>query len=96
MQLESLNRAGEALAVAATHAGAANKLFYEADVELPETGQWQVSIAVEGPDGGGNVSFEVQVSSPTAFNWTWIGGLGLAALTALWAARRFWDRRSRE
>jgi hypothetical protein len=90
---EPSGRAGETLIVRATHEGAANKLFYEADLELPETGRWQATVLVAGPDGAGSAGFEAQVSPPSAFSWTWIGGLGLVALAAVWMVQRFRDRR---
>lgn len=93
VQFKLLDGAGEALMVAATHEGAANKLFYEADLELPETGQWQVVVTVEGPDGAGSASFETQVAPPRPFDWTLIGGLGLVALVAVWMVQRYRGRR---
>lgn len=90
VRFEPLDRAGEPLASLATHEGAEIKLLYEADVELPETGRWQVVIAVEGPQGAGSTRFEVQVEPAAAVNWTWVGGgLGLVALVAVWIAQRF-------
>ena len=96
VRFEPLGRAGKTLAAPATRAGAANKLFYEADLQLPETGRWQVTIAVEGPAGAGSVGFEAQVAPPTAFSWTWIGGLGLVGLAAVWMVQRFRRLKSRE
>jgi hypothetical protein len=91
-----LDHAGETLTVLATHADAANKLFYEADLELPETGRWQVVVNVEGSEGSGSASFETQVSPPAPFNWTWIGGLGLVALAAVWIVQRYRGQRESE
>ncbi len=96
VQVKPLDHAGETLVVQATHEGASNKLFFEADVDLPETGRWQVSVAVAGPKGAGGASFEAQVSPPSAFSWTWVGGLGLAALAGVWVVNRFRDQKVKE
>ena len=94
VQFTALDHSGETMTGQATHKGAANKLFYETDLELPEVGRWQVEIAVEGPEGSGSATFEAQVAPPTAFNWTWIGGLGVVALAAVWVVRKFRDEKT--
>jgi hypothetical protein len=96
VQFKPLDRTGETLTALADHESAANKLFYEADLELPETGLWQVDITVEGPAGSGSASFEAQVSPPAAFDWTLIGGLGLGGLVAVLMVQRFWNPKSKE
>jgi hypothetical protein len=88
VELTPLEREDQTLAVAATHEGAANKIFYEADLDLSATGRWQVVIGVEGPAGAGSASFDVEVSPASALNWTWIGGLGLVLLAGVWLAQR--------
>jgi hypothetical protein len=95
VRFEPLDRAGEPLAALATHEGAEIKLLYEADVELPETGRWQVVITVEGPQGAGRARFEAQVAPALAVNWGWVGGgLGLVALAAVWLAQKFQTQRA--
>ena len=94
VQFTAVDHNGETLMGRATHEGATNKLFYEADLELPKAGRWQVKIAVEGPEGSGSATFEAQVAPPTAFNWTWIGGLGVVALAAVWVVRKFRDEKT--
>jgi hypothetical protein len=83
----------EPLTVSATHEEAANKLLYEADLTLPETGRWQAFITVDGPASVGSVDFEAQVFPPQRSNWTWIGGLGGAALLAVWVVGKIRDRK---
>lgn len=95
VRYESLDRDGEGLVAAATHEGAANKLFYEADLELPSTGRWKATISVEGPEGPGSTGFEAQVSAPKAFNWVYVVGLGLAGLVIVGVVQRFRDQRNR-
>ena len=84
VQAQPLDHAGGGLQVQATHEGAANKLFYEADLDLPETGRWEVFVNVKGDAGSGGAGFEAEVSSARSTNWSWIGGLGLGALVGLW------------
>ncbi len=50
----------------ATHDQATNKLLYQANVALPSSGQWQFTVRVSGPDGGGSVQFAADVS-PSLF-----------------------------
>lgn len=84
VQFRPLDHSGDTLQVLATHEGAANKLFYEADLELPETGHWAATVSVEGAAGSGSAGFEAMVSQPQSTNWLWIGGLGLGTLVVLW------------
>jgi hypothetical protein len=95
VELKPLDHEGETLAAAATHEGAANKIFYEADLDLPATGRWQVAIGVEGPEGAGSASFDTEVSPPSTLNWTWIGGLGLVALAGVWLAQWYRGQRGK-
>jgi hypothetical protein len=95
VQFKPLEGGGETLAVSATHENAANKIFYEADLELPETGRWQVDVSIEGPDGSGSASFDTRVSPPSTVNWALVGGLGLFALTGVWVVQRYWGQRGR-
>lgn len=95
VQAQPVGRAGEALVAFATRENAVNKLFYEADMELPSEGNWQVVIEVEGPAGAGSADFEIQVLPPSALNslgglpWPLWGGLGLGLLTVGWAMWAF-------
>ncbi len=56
----------QAVSVLATHEQAANKLFYEARLELPQPGSWQLSIAIAtGPEAATfGFSLEVADASP--------------------------------
>ena len=93
VQFKPLDHTGETLIAEATHAGATNKILYEADLELPQIGRWQAEIAVTGPDGSGSALFEAQVSPPASFSWNWVGGLGVVALAAIWTIQKRLRRR---
>lgn len=69
----------------ATNANSTNKLFYEADLELPAEGAWQVQILVEGPDGPASASFPLEVVAPESTNWALLGGGGVALVIVLFA-----------
>ncbi len=80
---------GKSLLVPATHKNAINKLFYEADLELPTIGIWQVEIIVVGPDGSGQTNFEVEVLPPSKITWIlWSGLIVLLAAVAWFMMRR--------
>lgn len=86
VQLAPVGRPRSVLVVPATHQTAANKLWYEADVDLPSAGRWLATVAVHGPDGSGSAGFEIEVLPPARFPaWTLFGGAGLAVLAAGWA-----------
>jgi hypothetical protein len=48
----------------ATHDRATNKLFYAADVKIPQAGPWQIDVTINSALGAGSVSFDIQVSEP--------------------------------
>lgn len=74
----------DAAIVAPAAEGVGTKVgFYEADADLPTTGEWQVTIQVAGPDGSGETAFTVQVLPADEFNWWLAGGGLLLALVAI-------------
>jgi hypothetical protein len=95
VRLKPLEAQGETLMVDATHEGAANRLYYEADLELTETGRWHVAISIDGPSGSGEADFDAQVSPPRAFNWVYVIGLGLAGVVVVGVVQRFRDQGKR-
>ncbi len=90
LQIKPISGSGKQLVLLATHEAAVNKLFYEADVELPAEGQWQVVISVEGPAGSGQADFVAEVLPSTTYNW-WIlvGGSVLGFIAAGWVVLKF-------
>lgn len=92
VQANRVDQTGETLSAVATHEAAANKLFYEAVLELPSDGTWQVEILVDGPAGSGSAGFEVQVSPVSEFSLITIGGGALALLIVGWLFYRSQSR----
>ena len=95
VQVQPMRGSGPTLTAEATHEDAVNKLFYEADLDLPGDGYWEVVISVEGPLGAGSASFDVEALPQSTFNtvlgsrWpVWIG-LGLIVAAAAWLALGF-------
>ena len=76
----------------ASRENAVNKLFYEADIELPTAGSWQVTIAVEGAHASGETFFQVEVLPPSSVNWmVWVGLMPIvmaAVGLSLWFCRQ--------
>jgi hypothetical protein len=101
VQMNPMNRPGPALVTSATREDAVNKLLYEADMELPAEGQWQVVISVEGAAGTGSASFNIEVLPSLASNaltalgtfrtlrWPVWAGLALVLLTVGWSVQTF-------
>jgi hypothetical protein len=56
------DQAGSPTRVPATHANATNKLYYAANLPLANAGTYHITVQVNGPQGGGNVSFDAQVA----------------------------------
>lgn len=92
-----VNGSGDTQTFAATHANATNKLYYAANVVFPSAGRWQLTVAVDGPDGTGQASVEVTVyepasGSPSPTMYVAAGVLALAVLAAvgsmLWRWRK--------
>ena len=73
--------AGCVLESTATTEAATNKLFRAAEFRLPESGWWDVAVAVEGPHGPALVRFGVQADDPLPRwldLWPWFGWPALA------------------
>jgi hypothetical protein len=68
-----------------------NNTSYEVDSALPAAGLWQVEISVDGSDGQGQASFQIDVLPARRFNWPLLAGGG--ALLVLAVAVVGWTRR---
>ncbi len=75
---------GQAFTDRATHENAANKVYYEARFQVPEPGEWQVQVAVQGAEGTGEVAYVDRIEA-ARFNWMPLAG-GVLALLLLAAA----------
>lgn len=80
---------GETLTKKATHQDAVNKIYYEADFVVQTPGQWNVHLAVVGPDGAAEATYIDEISEAT-FNWMPIAGGALAVLLAAGAFLFHW------
>jgi hypothetical protein len=72
------------IAAPATHENALIKTYYEADIELPTAGAWQITVAHSDAAGSGRASFPLEVK-PATFNWRPIAIGAVLALIALGA-----------
>lgn len=72
-----------ALQAEASHEGALTPVFYETDLSFPTAGAWQIDLIVQGDEGGGGVSFilDVRESAP---NYVLFGGIGVVVVVLIW------------
>lgn len=66
--------------------------YFEADTDLPNGGDWQIAIAVQGEAGSGSTEFAIEALPARRLNW----GLVLAAggvLAVLLALIGIWSRK---
>jgi hypothetical protein len=94
VELVAQDGSGATVQSQATTEAAANKLYYETDMELPHEGPWQARITVSGPQGSGQSAFDLEVLPPGAMNWTLIGVLGAAAVTGVFIATTLRGRKA--
>lgn len=88
--------AAEPLAAQASNEAADNKLFYEADVELPAPGVYDVQITVDGPDGQGETGFEIEAQEGGSVNWGLVGTAGAGVVVVLFLVGQAMRARSQE
>ncbi|HFC12440.1 MAG TPA: hypothetical protein ENJ56_06310 [Anaerolineae bacterium] len=76
----------------ATHDQAASRFLYETDLEVPQTGKWQILISVAGTTE--TISYDIVVTEAEKPLWTttpFLGGVGLVFILLI----AYWLRRSR-
>ena len=78
VQITASPQSGQPIVIAATHENATIKSYYEADMELSETGPLQVTVAYQDGAAAGSAGFAVQVGE-AGINTQRIG-LGAALL----------------
>lgn len=83
LRLTPQSAAAEPLTARASNEAADNKLFYEADVDLPAPGLWDVQVTVEGPDGRGQTGFAIEAQAGRGVNWALVGAAGVAVVAVL-------------
>lgn len=75
---------------AATHEQATNKLFYAANVALPQPARWQFQVHVAGAQGQGDAGFQADVQEASLFDEPFtipaLGALGIGLLV-WWSLR---------
>lgn len=67
----------------ASREASANKLYYEADVTIPAEGEWQVTVRISGPSGGGSAEFDL-IAVEAGINWMVVGGAAIAVVAIGW------------
>ena len=84
------NREEPLLAKSATTAAAGNRLFYETDFTVAETGQYEIIVTVTGAAGQGEVNFMLDVAPPSSPWGMWaVVGLGVVlTLGVFWWWRK--------
>lgn len=90
VQIES-GEGGEIMSVPATRAQSANKLFYEADMILPEIGCYWMTIRINGWQGSGEVAFPIEVQPVASTNWFLLGFIVLGLAISLFLFR-LWEK----
>ncbi len=81
----------DAVSAEATTEQSANKLFYEADMQLPAAGEWRAQIDVQGEEGSGQAAFDLAVQPAQNSSLLLPGGavlLVIAAFFFFYSARR--------
>lgn len=70
---EPIDRGETPISVVASRGTGANKLLYNADLELPIEGRWRVTVEVEGKRGSGSAGFALEVEPSGGANWPLVG-----------------------
>ena len=84
VQLAELDAAAaEPVMLAQSVTEASALYYYELDFDIPAAGTWQAAVTVDGPEGGGRASFDLQVLPP-GVNWTLIGGAAVGLIVIGW------------
>jgi hypothetical protein len=67
----------------ATHDIAPNPVEYGVHLPVSKAGRWEISVAIDGEAGSGEVRFEERISRPTSLSTILVIGLPLGGLAAL-------------
>ncbi len=87
--MEPLSGDGPAVSAQATTDQSINKLFYETDMLVDTPGRYLATFEVSGSEGAGQLTLELEVLSPSPFNWFLLGLAGLLLVLVLgwWRTR---------
>lgn len=91
VQFAPIEPAGPVIVVAPTAQDFLSNIYYEADVQLPSSGEWRATINIEGVAGKGSIDFENSVLAKRTFNWPVVGGAA-ALLVVLVGLMGVWSR----
>jgi len=72
----------------ATTEQSANKLFYETDFVIDESGEYEMSIAVDQDGLGGEIILETAVVPQSQSRWLWLLGFLAAVGATIWWRRQ--------
>lgn len=64
-----------------------NMFLYDADLEMPHAGQWEITLQVEGKEGSERTAFKLKVEPPEKINWPFVVA-SAAFFILLWIVRR--------
>jgi hypothetical protein len=78
---------------AATHEAAQNKLLYAAQVNIPEPGDWELEVLIEGSDHSASVTGPIAVASSRPFLLTFWRSLALPPIVILLFGLNQWLKR---
>jgi hypothetical protein len=64
-----------------------NVFLYDADLEIPHAGEWEITLQVEGKEGNERTGFKFRVEPPAKINWSFVGA-SVVFFILLWIVRR--------
>ena len=67
----------------ATHDQAVNKLFYEGELALKNTGNWLIEVNINGEHGQGQTTFDLTVTDENSLPIEWLVGGGIFAIIVI-------------
>ena len=71
----------------AVRGSSAADVYYEADIDVPTAGTWQVTVRAEGEAGTGEASYRQQVLPARGVNWWLVAGVAAVLLLVVGLSR---------
>lgn len=81
--LNSLDRPSEQFTQTGRNEETLLQYYYETDFTIPTAGRWRAFISVVGPEGAGDISFELEILPARRVNWTLLFWATLALLVGI-------------